>query len=60
MSSFARTYGVEKVHSDEQFHIMALQWCDDNDYNCDIHLDDLQKVDTYFRNFVENWSNYDY
>jgi len=55
MSSFARSYGVEKVISEEKFHWMALQWCDDNNYTCNIHLDDLNKVDAYFRRYYEEW-----
>ena len=55
MSSFARSYGVEKVMAVEHFHEMALQWCDDNNYKCNIHLDDLKKVDSYFRRYYEEW-----
>ena len=55
MSSFARLYGVEKVKSTERFHAFALQWCDDHNYVCDIHLDSLTKVDTYFRQQYESW-----
>ena len=55
MSSFARSYGVEKVHAEENFHWMALQWCDENNYTCNIHLDDLRKVDAYFRRYYEEW-----
>jgi len=55
MSSFARTYGVKRAHAEESFHWAALQWCDDNDYRCDIHLDDLNKVDAYFRKYYESW-----
>jgi hypothetical protein len=53
MSSFARIYGVEEVHADEIFHWLALQWCDDHNYCCDVHLDDLKKVDVYFRKYFE-------
>lgn len=56
MSSFVRSYGVEKVMSKEHFHEMALQWCDDNNYTCSIHLDDLNKVDAYFRRYYEEWN----
>lgn len=55
MSSFARMYGVSKTKSEERFHAFALQWCDDHNYMCDIHLDDLNKVDSYFRKEYENW-----
>jgi hypothetical protein len=55
MSSFARLYGVEKVKSTESFHAFALQWCDDHNYVCDIHLDSLNKVDAYFRQQYESW-----
>ena len=55
MSSFARLYGVEKVKSTEKFHAFSLQWCDDHNYVCDIHLDSLTKVDTYFRQQYESW-----
>ena len=55
MSSFARSYGVERVMREENFHWMALQWCDDNNYTCNIHLDDLNRVDAYFRRYYEEW-----
>jgi hypothetical protein len=55
MSSFSRLYGVKRVMSEEKFHEIALQWCDDHDYVCDIHLDSLTKVDTYFRKIYEDW-----
>ena len=55
MSSFARLYGVERINADRKFHEIALQWCDDHNYICDIHLDDLNKVDLYFRNIYETW-----
>ena len=54
MSSFVRIYG-HKVLAEENFHWLALQWCDDNDYCCNIHLDDLKKVDSYFRRYKEEW-----
>ena len=57
MSSFARTYGVNRVHAEEKFHWMALQWCDDNEYQCNIHLDDLKKVDAYFKQQYESWED---
>ena len=55
MSSFSRTYGVNKVKSEERFHAFALEWCDEHNYTCDIHLDDLRKVDIYFRQQYESW-----
>jgi hypothetical protein len=55
MSSFSRLYGVKRVMSEEKFHEIALQWCDDHNYVCDIHLDSLSKVDTYFRKIYEDW-----
>jgi len=55
MSSFSRLYGVKRVMSEEKFHEIALQWCDDHNYVCDIHLDSLNKVDTYFRKVYEDW-----
>jgi hypothetical protein len=55
MSAFARLYGVERVKNTERFHAFALQWCDDHNYVCDIHLDSLTKVDTYFRQQYESW-----
>jgi hypothetical protein len=55
MSSFARLYGVKRVISEEKFHAIALQWCDDHNYVCDIHLDSLTKVDMYFRKIYEDW-----
>lgn len=54
MSSFSRTYGVTRVMSEQKFHELALQWCDDNNYECKIHLDDLRKVDAHFRNLYES------
>lgn len=54
MSSLVRSYGVNKVMAEEKFHAFSLQWCDDNDYNCNIHLDDLRKVDVYFRKLYES------
>jgi hypothetical protein len=41
--------------SEEKFHTIALQWCDDHNYVCDIHLDSLNKVDMYFRKVYEDW-----
>ena len=55
MSSFSRLYGVKRVMSEEKFHEIALQWCDDHNYVCDIHLDSLNKVDMYFRKVYEDW-----
>lgn len=55
MSSFARSYGVERVMTEEKFHEISLQWCDDNDYKCDVHLDSLFKVDEFFRNVYQEW-----
>ena len=57
MSSFARTYGVNKVMGDQKFHEIALEWCDEHNYVCDVHLNDLTEVDLYFRNIYENWEN---
>jgi hypothetical protein len=55
MSSLARTYGVKRVQSEELFHVFALEWCDEHNYLCDIHLDDLNQVDIYFRQQYESW-----
>ena len=55
MSSFARSYGVPRAMCEQKFHEIALQWCDDNNYQCNVYLDDLNKVDTYFKNIYENW-----
>ena len=55
MSSLVRIYGVNKVKSEEKFHTFALDWCDINNYTCNIHLDDLRKVDGYFKQEYENW-----
>lgn len=55
MSSLARIYGVNKVKSEEKFHSFALEWCDENNYTCNIHLDDLRKVDFYFKQAYESW-----
>jgi len=55
MSSLSRIYGINKVISGEKFHAFALEWCDEHNYKCDIHLDDLNKVDVYFRQQYESW-----
>jgi len=55
MSSLARIYGINSVHADVRFHEFALEWCDEHDYKCDIHLDDLNEVDRYFKNKYESW-----
>lgn len=57
MSSLARIYGVDKIRSEEKFHSFALEWCDEHNYKCDIHLDDLRKVDNYFKQQYESWEN---
>ena len=57
MSSFARIYGVNRVMSEQKFHEVALEWCDEHNYVCDIELDSLMKVDAYFKNIYENWEN---
>jgi hypothetical protein len=54
MSSFVRSYG-RIVISNKRFHEIALKWCDDNNCRCDIHLDDLGKVDIYFRKYYEEF-----
>lgn len=54
MSSFARTYGVHRAHFEQKFHELALQWCDDNNYSCNIYLDSLTKVDSYFKKYYED------
>jgi len=55
MSSLSRTYGVDKVKSEELFHAFSLEWCDEHNYICDVHLDDLRKVDKYFKEQYESW-----
>jgi len=57
MSSFVRSYGIARVIGDEDFHYLALEWCDEHDYVCDIHLDDLRKVDVYFRKYYEEFKD---
>jgi hypothetical protein len=57
MSSFARSYGVNTVMCEQKFHEIALQWCDDNNYICNIHLDSLVNLDAYFRKVYEEWEN---
>ena len=57
MSSFVRSYGITRVIGDEDFHYLALEWCDEHDYVCDIHLDDLRKVDVYFRKYYEEFKD---
>jgi hypothetical protein len=55
MSSFSRTYGIERVLHEEKFHEIALQWCDDHNYVFDVQMDSLNEVDSYFKNIYENW-----
>ena len=55
MSSFTRSYGVNRVMIEQKFHEIALEWCDEHDYICDVELESLSKVDLYFRNIYENW-----
>ena len=55
MSSLSRIYGVNKVKSEESFHAFSLEWCDEHNYKCDIYLDDLNKVDAYFKQQYESW-----
>lgn len=57
MSSLARSYGVDKIKSSDKFHSFALEWCDEHNYECNIHLDDLNKVDVYFRQEYESWES---
>jgi hypothetical protein len=54
MSSLARSYGIPKVMKQEDFHFFALQWCDENNYKCDISLQNLKDLDKYFRDLYEN------
>ena len=35
----------------------VVEWCDEHNYVCDIHLDDLRKVDVYFRKYYEEFKN---
>jgi hypothetical protein len=55
MSSLSRIYGVNKVKNEEKFHAFALEWCDEHNYHCNIHLDSLSKVDVYFKQQYESW-----
>lgn len=57
MSSFARSYGVNRVMFEQKFHEIALEWCDEHNYVCDMHLDSLICLDAYFRKVYENWEN---
>lgn len=59
MSSFARIYGVREAENNMDLHYLALEWCDEHNYVCDVHLDDLRKVDVYFRNYYEEFKNGD-
>ena len=52
MSSFSRSYGVDKVRSEEKFHEIALFWCDENEIE---KYTILEEYDIYFRNLYENW-----
>lgn len=50
MSSFARTYGVEKVLAKEKFHEIALFWCDVNSID---KYKTIEEYDTYFKKLYE-------
>lgn len=55
MSSFSRSYGVERTTREQKFHEIALEWCDEHEYICEVYLNDLNAVDLYFRSIYENW-----
>ena len=57
MSSLARIYGIDRVICEETFHSFALEWCDEHNYKCDIHLDSLINLDNYFKKTYESWEN---
>lgn len=55
MSSFSRIFGVSKAKNDHKCHEIALIWCEEHNSTCDIHLDDLRKVDIYFKKVYDEW-----
>lgn len=52
MSSFTRTYGVEKVLAKEKFHEIALFWSDENEVD---KYKTLEEYDAYFKKLYEEW-----
>lgn len=52
MSSFSRSYGVERARNEEKFHEIALFWSDENEVD---KYKTLEEYDEYFKNLYENW-----
>lgn len=52
MSSFARSYGVNKIMRDKKFNEIALSWCGDNTIE---KYKTLEEYDRYFRGLYEDW-----
>lgn len=53
MSSFARIYGVEYILKHKKYYMdIACKWCQEHNNTCDIFLDDLLKVDEYFKSIL--------
>lgn len=51
MSSFARSYGVDKIRINKSFGDIASSWCNDNSIEGSKTLDEYDK---YFRELYEN------
>jgi hypothetical protein len=52
MSSFSRSYGVNRVMRDRKFNEIALFWCESNTIE---KYKTLEEYDRYFRELYENW-----
>jgi hypothetical protein len=52
MSSFSRTYGVNRVKAEEKFHEIALFWSDENEVD---KYKTLEEYDAYFKKLYEEW-----
>jgi len=52
MSSFARSYGVDKIIKDRKFCEIALSWCGDSKIE---KYKTLEDYDRYFRELYRSW-----
>ena len=52
MSSFARSYGVKKIMTEDKFHEIAISWWGDNKME---KCKTLEEYDRYFKELYENW-----
>lgn len=52
MSSFARSYGIDKMMNDRKFNEIALTWCGDNTID---KYKTLEEYDSYFKKLYESW-----